>query len=582
MIRESDMRDVDKTKEQLVQELTGLRQRVSELQNRWIEDQRAAASLRAREEQLRTFLNYTVVGIALVDPDGYFLDVNEPWCRAVGYTREELQHLALRDVISNADATGIIYSDHYGDGHRRLEKRFVHKDGREFWADLVVSRVSSGESPNGEITILTMNASQRQPSDEALHQHNRNLALLNQVSQLLIATLDLPQVLEKLLRAAIEITDAEGSSVWLWDEERPGELVCRAILLEGEFTSPGNLRLGPGEGIAGWVAQRGKSALVGNVRQDTRFFPGIDQKIDYRTTSLLAVPLKMRDQISGVLEVVNKRDAGSGKKATSFSTDDRLLVEMLAASAAIAIYNARLVEALRQYGMELETRNQELDAFAHSVAHDLKNPLGHIVGFAELLEESHTNLSDHERQQCLSTIAQTGRKMSNIIDELLLLAGVRKKDKVEMHPLDTTAVVNEALGRLADLTRKHGALINLPDDWPVAMGYGPWVEEIWVNYLSNAILYGGEPPRIQLGATEEPDGHIRFWVRDNGNGLTPEEQARLFTSFERLDRVRAKGHGLGLSIVRRIVEKLGGQVGVESQVGVGSVFSFSLPGVAPD
>jgi len=123
--------------------------------------------------------------------------------------------------------------------------------------------------------------------------------------------------------------------------------------------------------------------------------------------------------------------------------------------------------------------------------------------------------------------------------------------------------------------------------WPAALGYGPWIEEVWVNYLSNAIKYGGQPPRMELGADPLPNpppqagegkggGMVRFWVRDNGSGITPEDQSRLFAPFTRLDQIRAGGHGLGLSIVRRIVEKLGGQVGVESQVGSGSTFSFTL------
>jgi two-component system sensor histidine kinase/response regulator len=122
------------------------------------------------------------------------------------------------------------------------------------------------------------------------------------------------------------------------------------------------------------------------------------------------------------------------------------------------------------------------------------------------------------------------------------------------------------------------------------VGHGPWIEEVWANYISNALKYGGSPPRIELGADPPPpsppsggtEGEarmVRFWVRDNGPGLTPEEQARLFTPFTRLEQVRAKGHGLGLSIVRRIVEKLGGQVGVESEVGQSSTFSFTLPAV---
>ena len=142
------------------------------------------------------------------------------------------------------------------------------------------------------------------------------------------------------------------------------------------------------------------------------------------------------------------------------------------------------------------------------------------------------------------------------------------------------SIVTEAQGRLAYLIEEHQAEIISPDTWPVALGYGPWVEEVWVNYLSNAIKYGGQPPRVELGATEQADGMVRFWVRDNGPGLAPREQARLFTPFTQLAQFRPKGHGLGLSIVRRIVEKLGGQVGVESEMGWGSVFTFTLLGMA--
>jgi signal transduction histidine kinase len=352
------------------------------------------------------------------------------------------------------------------------------------------------------------------------------------------------------------------------------------------------LQLPLGQGIAGWVVENGKSALVPNVREDTRFFSGVDEQADFHTVSLIAVPLRVRGKVIGVLEVVNKL-------AGNFDAENLALVETLAASAAIAIDNARLVEALHQYTLELEKRNEELDAFAHTVAHDLKGTLGHMVGFAQALEEDYATLPGEELGRYLHIIAQGGRKMSNIVDELLLLASVRKMEEVEMERLDMAGVVVEAQERLGDVIEQHQARIILPERWPGASGYGPWVEEVWVNYLSNAIKYGGEPPRVELGFDESApertttdslthafaDGstelaevsHVRFWVRDNGPGLTPEEQGRLFRSFERLDQVRAKGHGLGLSIVRRIVEKLGGEVGVESEPGQGSVFWFALP-----
>jgi PAS domain S-box-containing protein len=232
---------------------------------------------------------------------------------------------------------------------------------------------------------------------------------------------------------------------------------------------------------------------------------------------------------------------------------------------------------LRQYAAELEARNEELDAFSHTVAHDLQNPLGIIVGYAEMMEEDCEAVPVEDQRRFLGMIARAGRKASSIIDELLLLASVRKVEQVMVEPLDMGRIVDEAQERLADLVDGTGAEIRRPDVWPTALGYGPWVEEVWVNYLSNAIKYGGRPPRIELGAAEQPDGSVRFWVRDNGPGIPSRERNVLFTPFGRLSEMQISGHGLGLSIVRRIVNKLGGDVAVDSEPGKGSVFSFSLP-----
>ncbi len=240
----------------------------------------------------------------------------------------------------------------------------------------------------------------------------------------------------------------------------------------------------------------------------------------------------------------------------------------------------RAEEALRQRNEELRARNEELDAFAHTVAHDLQNPLGLMVGLAESLEQDWATMPAEQMELYLGTIAQNSRKMSGIIDELLLLAGVRNMD-VAVGPLDMGNIVDEAMQRLEGLIEEHQAEITLPETWPVAVGYGPWVEEVWVNYLSNAIKYGGHPPRVELGGAAQADGMVRFWVGDKGPGLMPEEQARLFVPFTQLAQLRVRGYGLGLSIVRRIVDKLGGQVGVESDgvPGRGSLFFFTLPGV---
>jgi signal transduction histidine kinase len=235
-------------------------------------------------------------------------------------------------------------------------------------------------------------------------------------------------------------------------------------------------------------------------------------------------------------------------------------------------------EALRQQTLELQARNEELDAFAHTAAHDLKNPLALIVSLAYALDENYASMSGAQLKEHLQIVKNTAFKMCNIVDELLLLAEVRKAD-VELEPLDMAAAVAAARQRLIQMIDEYQGTIILPSTWPPALGYRPWVEEVWANYLSNAMKYGGCPPRVELGATPQPDGMVRFWVRDSGPGLTPEDLARLFNPFTRLSRIRFSGHGLGLSIVRRIVEKLGGQVGAESQAGQGSLFFFTLPAV---
>jgi signal transduction histidine kinase len=234
---------------------------------------------------------------------------------------------------------------------------------------------------------------------------------------------------------------------------------------------------------------------------------------------------------------------------------------------------------LRRHTTVLEAQNAELDAFAHTVAHDLKNPVSAIVGYADVLKKNYTSLPQDLLEEFFGVIARNARKMAAIIDELLLLASVREMKEIDMQPLDMGRIVAEARGRLLHLMEEHQGEISLPDGWPVALGYGPWVEAVWTNYISNALKYGGQPPKVELGSTVQEDWWIRFWVRDNGPGLSPEEQARLFTPFERLHQARTEGQGLGLSIVQRIVNKLGGQVGVESEglPGEGCTFYFTLP-----
>jgi len=315
------------------------------------------------------------------------------------------------------------------------------------------------------------------------------------------------------------------------------------------------------------AAREQKPVLISDVYQEPNWLPN---PLLPETKSELAVPIKLGHDILGVLDVQN--DA-----IGSLNHEDQLLLLGLCGQIAVAINNRRL-EANRKRAEEAQKKLiEELDAFAYTVGYNLRDPLGLIIGYTDLLKEQ-ARLPE-ELQEYLNSIARNGAKMRNIINELEMLTGVRKA-KVELRPLNMARIVAEVQQRLAYLIQEYQAKIVVSEYWPTALGHKPWVEEVWANYLSNAIKYGGQPPQVRVGATAQSDGMMRFWVRDNGPGFTLDEQVQLFSDFLHPSQARITGFALGLSIVRRIVTKLGGQVWVESEgiPGRGSVFSFTLPG----
>jgi DNA-binding response OmpR family regulator len=239
----------------------------------------------------------------------------------------------------------------------------------------------------------------------------------------------------------------------------------------------------------------------------------------------------------------------------------------------LALHQMR--QTLQQQNDILQQQNAELDAFAHTVAHDLQGPLSVIMGYAHILYRDAARQGPDDLALIGESTLRSAHKATNIIQNLLLLASVRKEE-VALEPLNMADITAQVIDREQLVIADTQAELILPQSWPLAWGYGPWIEEVWVNYVSNGLKYGGQPPRLEFGATPQADGTIRFWLQDNGPGLTAAEQAALFTEFTRLGKAKIKGHGLGLSIVRRIMDKLDGQAGAESDPGQGSRFFFTL------
>jgi PAS domain S-box-containing protein len=218
----------------------------------------------------------------------------------------------------------------------------------------------------------------------------------------------------------------------------------------------------------------------------------------------------------------------------------------------------------------------DLKAFSHTVAHNLKTPINNIVGFSELLvddiQEGKAN------PEWANQILVAGLKASSIIDGLLLFSSISVKEVVS-EPIKMDLIITEALKRNEQEILKRNIRIDKPANWPVVLGYAPWLEEVWTNLISNAIKYGGDPPELTFGFEKGENNGTVFFLQDNGNGLSKGQIDQLFIPFNNLNITSVDSHGLGLSIVKRIISKQKGTVWADSEniPGKGSRFCFSLP-----
>jgi len=284
------------------------------------------------------------------------------------------------------------------------------------------------------------------------------------------------------------------------------------------------------------------------------------------------IPVIFMTALTDTVNIVKGFEAGAVDYITKPIQREEILARV---TAHLTLIKQR--KTLEKQKLELQQQNQELEAFAHTVAHDLKNPINLITGFSGMAIDMLPPSIDSQLQECLQNIEQAGDKMAHIVDALLLLASTRIGEVI-MEPIHNMAeIIAGAQQRLAQKIKEYQGEIVISTTWPVAQGYAPWIEEVWTNYLSNGLKHGGKPPRLELGATPLINGYIRFWVRDNGQYIAKEEQSQLFIPFTNFGRARIEGHGLGLSIVQRIIERCGGKVGVESQKGQGNTFYFTLP-----
>ena len=288
-------------------------------------------------------------------------------------------------------------------------------------------------------------------------------------------------------------------------------------------------------------------------------------------------PLQERRQVLGIIAL-------DGYQVGKFTERHAQLAVTYANQVAIALENSRLYSdlqsdlAIRQKLIsELESKNAELERFTYTVSHDLKSPLFTIRGFLGYLERD-ALAGNHVRMKSdMARIKDATDKMQQLLNDLLELSRIgRLMNEPATVPYDD--LVREAVELVQGRIMERGVAIHIDANMPNAYGDRPRLLEVVQNLVDNAVKFMGDQPdpRIEIGWDGREDSKLIFHVRDNGIGIPPEHHERIFGLFNKLD-VKADGTGIGLALVKRIIEVHGGRIWVQSEAGNGSTFYFTLP-----
>lgn len=242
---------------------------------------------------------------------------------------------------------------------------------------------------------------------------------------------------------------------------------------------------------------------------------------------------------------------------------------------------ANLEASVQKRTAELCETNAQLEELVYSIAHDLRAPLRAMQGFSKLLVQQYGDKLEDEGRQYAERVMGAAERMDAMTLDLLAY-GRMARSEVNLGPVSIQRVWQAAAAQCEKLIEETHAKIDAQDPLPMVRGQEPILTQVFANLLNNALKFvkEGEKPQVRL-RTEEYNGTVRIWVEDKGIGIPAEYMDRIFRVFERLHGTRYKGTGIGLSIVRKGVERMGGRVGVESENGQGSRFWIDLPKVKP-
>jgi PAS domain S-box-containing protein len=513
----------------------------------------------------------------IIDQDGLIIAANTQTLALLGYDPHEMigqpvemlmpgrfqdLHVQHRETYASAPAHRMM-----GSG---MDLFASHKDGTEIQIEVSLRAIPLAHETLFVAAIRDI--TERKRMEEAERQQRALAHALSDTAATINATLNVNEVMERVLHFIEAVVPHDAADIFLIESD-----TARVERSKGyeKFTGMGSI-----EGLEMLLSQPSNLQTMYQtglplIIPDVRDYPSWVYTPDTAWgRSHIGAPIKIDGEVIGFITLLSK--------TPRFYQDNQAeWLQAFADQVAVALKNARLFEALRTRTAELEASNRELDSFSHSVAHDLKSPLTIVVGYLEMLCDYEKERLSPEGQDMLRQASQSSYHMKQIIESLLMLAQLRSGTTTPALPVTMRPVIDSAIRRARLEIEQRSVTINVGANLPPVTGYGPWLEEVVANLISNAVKYIGSDnaaPRINILA-EERNGQVQYTVEDNGMGIAPEHQTRLFDMFVRVHPAQGEGLGLGLSIVQRIIHRLGGSLGVESEPGKGSRFWFALPAV---
>jgi signal transduction histidine kinase len=506
------------------------------------------------DDQMRQ-ISQTIVERAVASGEGILTDnaqEDERFSQQQSVVGFQLHSIMCAPLRARGGIIGVVYVD-----NRLFSNMFEQAD-----LDLLMAFANQAAMAIENARLFTQ-------TDQALARRVKELSLFQHIDQQLNKSLDLHRILNLALAWAINLTGADGGSIGLLEDGKEETDSPRLRLMVQRGEGGGETRLvKAAHPVLAQILQTGRLVTTQDV--------SLEESIDGTPARVqLAVPIK-DEQSGSVVGLITLEN----QYADEIGADDAAFVERLADRATVAINNARLYEAIN-------AANKAKSDFITLVTHELRLPMTSIKGYTDLLSSGMAGELNDQQQQFFTVIERNLNRMDRLISDLADINRVESgRMKFENRRFALSPIVEDVVANLGEALngRKQAITITLPDDLPPVYADPTRMAQVLSNLVSNAHKYTPDGGQIKVQAQAANDV-VQVDIIDNGLGISEADQAKLFTQFFRAEEREVReqpGWGLGLSIVKKIVEAQGGNISFSSKLGAGSTFSFTIPLFPPE